>query len=66
VVWVTVATSAPLALSVILRSDHGAARPHWRVQREALLAVDDPHPVDAGVEIAHPETGIAEQAGERR
>jgi len=34
------------------------------VQDDALLAIDDLHPVDAGVEIAHPEPGIAEHGGD--
>ncbi len=47
-------------------SDHGALAGERPVQRDALLAVDDFEPIDAGVALARPEAGMAEHGAHGR
>src|ERR1700680_2932821 len=49
-----------------LATDHGALAGEGLMQSNALLAVDDLDPVDAGVAIARPKTDIAEHGGHGR
>jgi hypothetical protein len=45
-----------------LAADHGALPGERTMQRDALLAVDDLHPVDPGVLTARPEAGMAKHS----
>src|SRR6185437_11516833 len=43
-----------------LLADDGVLSLERLMQAHALLAVDDAHPVDAGIAVAHPESWMAE------